>query len=335
MSPFPPKHHGRTRSRARAEAHDPIDLRRRTILIGGAAVTLSLAAGIGSARSQTATVEGVASFKVGSREGLAFLDGRVSLPAGAFSGAPDEDIRALIEGGEAVDAFVNAFVISGPDNVVLVDAGGGALLGPTGGNLAGRMDEAGIDPAMIDTVLVTHMHPDHIGGLIEEGTRLVPPEAQMVVHERELGFWSSDEMMQRVVAERGEEAANFFKAPRAAIAAFGERVVPIKGDGDVPGGMRSMELFGHTPGHTGFMIDDGGEQLLIWGDIVHAPAIQFARPEVTIAFDAVPEEASATRARVLDMAATDDLPVAGMHLAFPGIGRVSRDGTGYAFNPAG
>ena len=318
-----------------ASGHDPV---RRRVLMGGAALTLTLAGGIapgsqaaraaGHSAIEMADMEGVARMKVGSREVTALLDGRIALPAGAFSGAPDEEIRALIEGGETVEGFINAFAVRGPDNLVLVDAGGGALVGPTAGKLGERLAAAGIMVEDIDVVLATHLHPDHVGGLIGENA-LKPPKAQLVLHEREREAWLSDERM----AQAGERGAGAFKAARAALEAFGERVTPIVGNGDVPGGMESIELFGHTPGHTGFFINDGGESLLIWGDIIHAPAIQFARPDVTIAFDSDPEQARATRAALLDQVVTDKIPVAGMHLAFPAIGMIGQSGSGYGFEP--
>ena len=296
-------------------------LTRRSVLVGGTALTLT--ATHASKGWTQAEVEGVSRRTVGGAEVIALLDGTIILPTELFSGAPPEDLAGLL-GGEAADGFINAYAVRIGGETVLVDAGSGALTGPTAGNLAARLSAAEIDPASITTFYATHLHPDHIGGLVGEGA-LALPDARMVVHEAERAFWTDDAVMEAA----GEENAGFFQAARAALDIFGERVEPFTGEG-AAGPLTSMELPGHTPGHTGFVVSDGDASLLIWGDIIHAPQIQFPRPEVTIAFDVDPDAAEATRMRVLDMVATDAMPVAGMHLVFPGTGTVVRDGGGYA-----
>lgn len=308
-----------------APTHAPMT--RRTLMIGGATITLTALAAPALGASHTmATMSGTATATVGAREIVALLDGTIPLEIGAFSGATDEELRALI-GGDTVEGFINAYVVKGGETNVLIDAGGAGFI-PSAGRLPDLLGEAGIEPSSIGTVLMTHLHPDHIGGLLN-GLEL--PEAELVVHERERTFWTSDENM----AAAGEGAASFFEAARAVLDTFGDRVTTISGEGDVPGGATSMELFGHTPGHTGYVIADGDESALIWGDIIHAPAIQFPRPGVTISFDVDPEEAEATRRRVLDMAAADDMTIGGMHLVFPGVGKVTRAGEGYGFETMG
>ena len=308
---------------------------RRNILVGGAALTLTALAAprlafAASHAKETASIEGVARRTVGEHEVIAFLDGRIALEPGILSGASDEEIRAQIEGSGAFEGFINAFVVRGPDETVLVDAGAGQMMGDGSGRLDAKLTEAGIEASSIGTVLLTHLHPDHIGGLLGEG-ELALPDARAVVHEREAEFWRSDENK----AAAGEGAAQFFDAARAVLDKFGDRMEMISGETDVAGGLRSMELFGHTPGHTGFMLDSGGERMLVWGDIIHVPPVQLALPDVTIAFDVNPDEARATRARVLDMAATDGVPVAGMHLVFPAMGQVVREGEAYGFETMG
>ena len=295
---------------------------RRDVLVSGLSVSLvALAAGPGWTQ---ASVEGVSRRKVGEAEVIAFLDGRITLPTSLFSGASAEELAKLVE-GEAVNGFINAYAVRSGDALAMIDAGGGGLVGPTAGKLAGRLKEAGVEPDQITTFYATHLHPDHIGGLVGDNA-LQLPNAQMVVHEQERAFWTNDEIM----AQAGDANAAFFQAARAALEAFGDRVTAFTG-AQVPGPLSAMELFGHTPGHTGYVVSDGGESLLVWGDIIHAPAVQFPMPSVTIAFDTDATAAEATRKRVLDMVVTDRMPVAGMHLVFPGTGQVVKAGEGYAF----
>ena len=294
---------------------------RRDVLVGGLSVSLiALAATPGWTQ---AAVEGVSRRKVGEAELIAFLDGRIMLPTNLFSGASAEEIAKLVE-GEAVNGYINAYVVRSGEDVALIDAGGGGLVGPTAGKLPQRLEAAGVAPDQITTFYATHLHPDHIGGLVGDNA-LQLPNAQMVVHEQERAFWTNDEIM----AGAGEGNAGFFQAARGALEAFGDRVTAFTGE-EVPGPLTAMELFGHTPGHTGYVVSDGDESLLVWGDIIHAPQVQFPMPSVTISFDTDAAAAEATRRRVLDMVTSDNMPVAGMHLAFPGTGQVVKRGDGYA-----
>ena len=296
---------------------------RRSFLLGSASVTLT-ALTVTPGWTQ-ASVEGVAKRTVGSAEVTAFLDGRIALPSGVFSGASPEELAALI-GEEAVDGYINAFAVRSGDTLSMIDAGAGSLVGPTAGKLAERLEAAGIDPAAVANLYVTHLHPDHIGGLVGDDA-LALPNAQMIVHENERAFWTNDDIM----AQAGDANAAFFQAARGALQSFGERVVAFTGT-DVPGPLSAMELFGHTPGHTGYVVSDGDASLLVWGDIIHAPQVQLPRPEVTIAFDTDPAAAAATRKQVLDMVVADSMPVAGMHMTFPAMGEITKKGEGYAFS---
>jgi glyoxylase-like metal-dependent hydrolase (beta-lactamase superfamily II) len=223
---------------------------------------------------------------------------------------------------------VNAFVLHLPDRLVLVDSGCGSGMGPGMGGLAAHLAAMGVAPDDVDVVLATHLHPDHVGGLVDGEGHAVFPNAELVVHQAEPAFWGDE----AVLAGASEDHRGFVLLARATMAAYGNRMRPVTG-GEVLPGVTAVPEPGHTPGHTGWLVASGGDSLLIWGDVVHMPGVQFARPEAGIGFDVDGAQAIATRQRIMDMAATDRLRVAGMHLDFPAFGHVVRAGEGYAFVP--
>jgi glyoxylase-like metal-dependent hydrolase (beta-lactamase superfamily II) len=177
-------------------------------------------------------------------------------------------------------------------------------------------------------VLLTHAHPDHANGLIDAAGAAVFPNAEIIISAKESAFWLDDAIMASVP----EDSKGYFLGARAALAPYAGRTRLID-EGEVLPGITAIPEPGHTPGHTGFLVTSGSESLLLWGDIVHLPGVQFARPDAGLAFDADGPAAIATRARIMDMAATDKLLVAGMHLDFPTFGHLVRQGTGYALVP--
>jgi len=248
-----------------------------------------------------------------------------------LAGVQPEDATALHHASfRAVPprVTVNAFLVRLAERVVLVDAGCGGAMGPEMGRLAANLSAAGVTPGEVDVVLATHLHPDHVGGLVDAEGHAVFPKADLVVHEAEPRYWGDDAAM----ANASDVTREFSGLARATLAAYGNRLRQISG-GEVLAGITAVPAPGHTPGHTGWLISSGGETLLIWGDIVHLPGVQFARPKVGIGFDVDVGQAIATRQRLMDMAATDRLMVAGMHLDFPAFGHVARAGEGYAFVP--
>jgi glyoxylase-like metal-dependent hydrolase (beta-lactamase superfamily II) len=226
---------------------------------------------------------------------------------------------------------VNAFLIYSAGRLALVDTGSGNYLLPTAGKVMANIKAAGVDPAGIDTVLLTHMHPDHSAGLTDMTTgKRYYPNAELAMHESEPAHWFDDTKMAKGT-EREKKA--FFQAGREQVAPYKDRWRLFRG-GEVFPGVTAIPRPGHTPGHTNFMINSGKEQLLIWGDTVHVPEIQTARPEVCMDFDTDKDLAADSRRKVFDMVATDRLLVTGMHLHFPGFSHLVRDGSGYRLIPA-
>ena len=224
---------------------------------------------------------------------------------------------------------VNAFLMYLSDKLVLVDSGCGANMGPTLGRLAGNLAAIGVMPQDIDTILVTHLHPDHVGGLVDATGDAVFPNAELVVHAADATYWSDEEVLAQAANEQDKQ---FVLLARATLAAYRNRTRTVT-NGEALPGITAMPAPGHTPGHTGWLVASGSDTLLIWGDVVHLPGVQFAHPEAGMAFDVDGTQAIATRRRLMDMAATDRLRVTGMHLDFPGFGHVIRAGNAYAFVP--
>jgi glyoxylase-like metal-dependent hydrolase (beta-lactamase superfamily II) len=223
---------------------------------------------------------------------------------------------------------VNAFLLHLGDRLALVDSGCGGAMGPSLGRLAENLAAMGVAPAAIDTVLLTHLHPDHVGGLVDAEGNARLPNAELIMHAAEPAFWGDDE----VLAQASDEHRGYIQLARAVLEAYRGRVRTVT-SGEVLQGVTVIPEPGHTPGHSGWLIASGGDLVLIWGDIVHMPGVQFAHPGAGMGFDTDGAQAIATRRRIFDMAATDRLLVAGMHLDFPTFGHVARAGEGYAFIP--
>ena len=222
----------------------------------------------------------------------------------------------------------NSFVIESAERLMLVDAGCGTTA-PEAGRHAEGLAALGIEPADVDAVLMTHLHRDHAAGLVDPAGRAVFPAAELVVHADELRFWRDEGSLARLRDSQKQD----FRIAKAVLAAYGDRLVPV-GAGQVMAGISAVPAPGHTPGHTAWLLDSDGERLLIWGDVVHLPAIQFAMPEASVVYDLDSQAAAVARRQVLDMVAAEQLPVAGVHLDFPCFGRVERNAGGsFAYTP--
>ena len=225
---------------------------------------------------------------------------------------------------------VNTFLIHSKGRLALIDTGSGNYLMPTAGFVQRNLAAAGIDPKSIDTVLLTHMHPDHSAGLTDMSNgELLFPNAELVMHEKELPHWFDDGAMTKA-DERAKKL--FFQAGREQVAPYKSRTRLFR-EGEVFPGVTAIPSHGHTPGHTAYLIASGDHQLMIWGDTVHVPEVQTAHPEAGMGFDTDLAQAASSRKRMFDRVSADRTLVAGMHLHFPGFARLARRGEGYALYP--
>ena len=273
-------------------------------------------------------VPGYYRMMLGQFEITALYDGAIELDTKLLHNTTPMELNKLLSrmfvGNPKMQTAVNAYLVNTGKNLVLVDTGAAKLLGPNLGFILQNMRAAGYDSAQVDTVIITHMHRDHIGGLADADGKPLFPKARIMVAKEDDAFWLS----QKEADAAPDRIKPFFKMARDIAAPYqkaGQWQTFTEGSVLVPG-IQAVKANGHTPGHTAFAVESDGQRLLIWGDLVHAHAVQFARPDVSIEFDIDEKQAVATRKSIFKTMAISKSLVAGMHLPFPGIGHVRWDG---------
>lgn len=218
---------------------------------------------------------------------------------------------------------INTFLVRRNGKNILIDSGAGGIKG-WGGQLVNNLAALGVEPGDISTVLLTHAHPDHIGGLLTPSAEPIFTSAELMISSAEFNFLEDDQNL----SEASERAKGNFHLARNVFKKY-QRNIRLIDEGEALPGIFSTPLGGHTPGHTGYRIEGSKDNLLIWGDIVHFPNIQLLMPDVSIAFDKDATLAAETRARLLDIVSSDRLIVGGMHFGEQGFGRIGKYKSGY------
>ena len=258
-----------------------------------------------------------------------FLDGSLAV----LQGIEQDDAAAMLRAAFRPvprRTALNCCLVRAGGRTALIDTGAGPHMQASSGRLLHNLAAAGVETREVDTVLLTHMHPDHSNGLADAHGAAVFPSAELAMHEDEHLYWCDEAAAARCAASG--QGVTYHAMARTQMAPYHDRLRLHRG-GEVFPGVSALHLPGHTPGHCGYRIDSGDATLLIWGDIVHVPEVQVPRPEVRMQFDVDPDAAEATRRQVFDMVATDRQPFAGMHLHFPGTAHMARDGSGYRLYP--
>jgi glyoxylase-like metal-dependent hydrolase (beta-lactamase superfamily II) len=291
---------------------------------------------IGAAEAQQSPAQSFRKYKVGDIEVISLYDGMWEKPhdENFIKGANVEETKTALRAGGLTDTFVpvpfTTLAIRTGGQLVLIDTGtgGGQAGGPKAGLLAQSMTAAGLNPADVKTIIISHFHGDHIFGLMAKDTNAQTfANAEIIVPATELKWWTQpvDSIPQprRGLAQRVQATFPTWK-----------NIKVVDGEADLVPGVRAIPAFGHTQGHTAHLISSGGRQLIATADATNIQALFVKNPTWQAAFDHVPDLAVETRRKLFDRAIADKAMVAGYHWGLPNVGTIAKDGNGYAFTPA-
>jgi len=299
-------------------------------------------AGSALARSAAPTrqqVAGVYHQQIGQLHVTALFDGTVALGRQELVGIDPTTVTRLLEhryvpeDAKGLQTAVNAYLVQRGDHLSLIDTGTAHCFGPGLGQVLSNLRAAGHDPSEVDDILLTHAHPDHMCGLLDAQGKPAFPKATVWLSKADADYWLNP--ASEASAPQGLRFA--FGLARTAVAPYvsaGTLHTFTPGE-PLPDGITAVDSHGHTPGHVSYLLDGGdSQQLLVWGDIVHFHAVQFARPDAAYEADSDRPAAIASRRQLMEQAAAQGWWVAGAHLPFPGLGHVRRDGEAFAWVPA-
>ena len=311
-------------------------LNRRTVLAGSAAAAVAAGMAPGSLTGPAQAQEagkpaGVFRYQIGDITCFALNDGVANFPLGEgfVTNAPLADVQAELRRAlmspETMSIPFTAMAVQSSGRTILIDTGNGPAAGGTRGTMFANLEAAGIDRSSVDTVIISHFHPDHIGGLRDADGNKAFPNAEVKIPEPEMSFWMDDG-----AAARAPDAMKpRFEAVRAVFEPLGDAVATYADGAEVAPGITARGAYGHTPGHTVFRISSGSQQMMVLGDTTNHPALFVRHPQWAVRFDMDAQAAAETRVALLDEVATDDILIAGYHFPFPATGHVVKDGDGF------
>ncbi|MBI1291537.1 MBL fold metallo-hydrolase [bacterium] len=305
-------------------------LNRRSLLKGGLVLgaasmlggTLLGCAGRTSKAPIAPRTVGAYPFTVGDIQGFVLSDGTVRLEPATptiVTNAPDKEVKTLLEQSflptDYVDAPINTVLFRVGKRNVLIDVGYGPGGSPKGGLQTEALASLGLEPKDIDTIFITHAHPDHLHGFSDANGLPRFPKAELVISETEYNFWSNPD--NDIAKVQG-----LFDAARKNFAAAGDRLRTVKGGGEIVPGLVAEAAHGHTPGHSAVRVTSGTDDLLVTADTANHPILFLRHPEWVFGYDFNPTQAVETRKKRLDQLATDKTRILAYHFPFPGIGRI-------------
>ncbi len=314
-----------------------LDLSRRNLMVGAsyaAAFGLSSRLLIDEAFAQKTPppAKGFTTYKIGSADVTAVYDGIFEKPhdPAFIANASVDDVKgAMTKAGLSPD-FVSisgtVVIVKNGGKTIMCDSGtGGQAPGWVAGGLTPNMKAAGIDPGKIDTILISHCHPDHIFGLFDKENKPVYPNAEIVMSDVEYKFWTDPSVIDKLPEARKGLA-------RRIQATFPnwKNIRQVTGEVEVAPGIRFVLAPGHTPGHRAFHLSSGNQQLMLSNDTMYVPALNVANPGWRGQYDQDHATAEASRRALMDRTIAEKMQVAGFHFPFPGVGRIAKDGNAYA-----
>jgi len=318
-----------------------LNLSRRHFVVSAAfAAALGLdkrLAFIGPAHAQKTPdpAKGFHKYKVGTVEVTAVYDGiweKPHDPAFIKNASVEDTKQALGTAGLTTDFVpipLTVVVLKVGDSLIMIDSGSGGQWQPTAGKLAANMQAAGIDPAKIGTVLISHFHPDHIFGLMQKGTNAPTfPNAELIVSATEYKWWTEPGRVEKLPEPRKPLGTRI----NAAFPGW-KNFKLIEGEQEVAPGIRLVNAPGHTPGHAAFHVSSGSQQLMISNDTAYVPALLAPHPDWQGAYDQDGPLAVESRRKLIDRVIAEKMMICGAHFPFPGAGAFAKDGGGYAFTP--
>lgn len=282
-------------------------------------------------------------FKVGAFECMAVSDGTLTYAPPAFPppanllfhNAPKERLEQVLRRHniqpESWDKWISPYIcllVNTGDHRVLIDTGAGGFA-PNTGKLLQNLEAGGIGPATVDMVILTHCHPDHIGGIISDEGALAFPNARYAIWKEEWDFWTSGEAETKLDEHVREVLLNF---ARRNLPPIRDRLVPVEQEREILPGIRAFPASGHTPGQMALVISSRGDQLMYISDTALHP-IHVEEPEWCAAVDFAPDQVVSARRRVFNLASTENTLVLAFHFPFPGLGHIVRKGDGWEWQP--
>ncbi len=270
---------------------------------------------------------------LGAFEVTALSDGTIKLPVDKILMEPEQTTKQSLAHAylqAPLETSVNAYLVNTGSKLILIDTGTATLFGPSLGKLLANLKASGYEASQIDDIYLTHLHPDHVGGLMNNGA-MAFSNARIHVSQAEADYWLSQKNMEQASAD----AKSFFQGAMDALNPYkaANKLDTFNQDGELMPGLSAHSTKGHTGGHTSYLPESQGEKMLVVGDLIHVAAVQLDKPEVTVTFDSHAKEAAAMRQKIFTQAAKEGLVIAASHMQFPGMGRLKKSGSGYQWLP--